>query len=227
MVAEGGVEELDGVDYRHGMTDFGEGGLELEETAGIAGDDDVGLEVGDEAGFAFAELGGGFRLNEIVDARGTTADGGFGNFQKLNAGDLGKELARLHVNTLRVLQVAGIVKSYASRKRMAFGTGWQFGKNFTDVATFVSEAFGAIGVDGIVAKKMAVVLHVGAATGSIDDDGVDVGLFKGADGAASQFQCRGFLASVNAQGTAASLLGRGDHFAAFSCQNADGGRIDV
>jgi hypothetical protein len=172
--------------------------LELEDAAGIAGDDDVGAEIGDELGFAFAELGGSFRLNEIIDARGTTTDGSFGNFQKLDAGDLGQELARLRADTLRMLQVAGIVKGDASGYGMAFGTGGQLGKKLTNVAALGGESFGAIGISGIVAEEMAVVLHVGAAAGGVDDDGVDEGLLEGVDGVASQLQSRGFLAGVNA-----------------------------
>jgi len=198
LVAEGGVEELDGVEYRKGMIDFGEGGLELQDTAGVAGDHHVGREIGDEHGFTFAKLGGGLRLNEIVDARRATADGSFGNFEKLDARDLGEELARLPANALRVLQVAGVVKGDASGKGMARGAGGQYGKKFADVAAFCGETFGAIGVIGIVAKKMAVVLHVRAAAGGVDDDGFDIGLLEGVNGVASQFQCCGFFTGVNA-----------------------------
>lgn len=103
----------------------GERRLELEQAAGIAGDDDIGIERSDERGFAIAEgvCGGG--LDEIVNSRGAATDGGLRNFEKLEAGDSGEKLARLRADTLSVLQMAGIVERDAQRQRMASSDGRQ------------------------------------------------------------------------------------------------------
>ena len=111
--AKRGVEDLDGVHDGQRASDLRERGLELEEAAGIAGDDDVRMEIDDEAGFAFAELSGGFRLNEIVNSSGAAADGAFGNFEEFDAGNGGEQLAGLGANALSVLQMAGIVEGDA------------------------------------------------------------------------------------------------------------------
>ena len=97
------VDELDGVDYWRCLALASEGGLELKETAGVAGGDDFGVERSDELGFAVAEGVGGVRLDEIVNAGGAAADGGFGDFCYLEAGNVREQLARLAANTLRVL----------------------------------------------------------------------------------------------------------------------------
>ena len=90
-----------------------EGGLELQDTAGIAGSNDVGAELRNQFGFAIAKGFSRVRLHEIVDSRGTAADGGFGDFGELKARNASEQSARLRAHTLRVLQMAGVVKSDA------------------------------------------------------------------------------------------------------------------
>ena len=81
----------------------------MEKATGVAGGDDVCVESGDELGFAIAEFRGCFGLDEVVDSGGAAADRRFWNFEKLNAGDLGQECARLRTNALRVLKMARVV----------------------------------------------------------------------------------------------------------------------
>lgn len=119
FVAESSVEELDSVDDRSGVAVAGQRGLELQEAAGIAGRNDVGLQRDDQFGFAVAEGGGGVRLDEIVDASGATADGGFGNFGEFEAGDGREKFTRLRANTLRMIEVAGVVEGDAHAEGMA------------------------------------------------------------------------------------------------------------
>jgi len=101
------------VHYGRFMMLAGESGLELQDAAGIARSDDVDSEMGNQFGFAIAKGLGGVGLHEIVDARGATADGGFGNFGEFQPGDAGEQSARLRANALRVLQMAGVVKGHA------------------------------------------------------------------------------------------------------------------
>jgi hypothetical protein len=79
--ADGSVEHLDCVDNRDAVVGLGQCGLQLQQASGIPGGHDVWLKRGDEAGFAVAEFGGGFGLDEIVDSRGAAADGRFGDFE--------------------------------------------------------------------------------------------------------------------------------------------------
>ena len=90
-----------------------EGGLELQDAAGIAGGDDIGTELGNQFGFAIAKGFGCVRLHQIVDSRGAATDGGFGNFGELDSGNAGEQSARLRAHTLRVQQMTGIVKRNA------------------------------------------------------------------------------------------------------------------
>ncbi len=110
------------MDYRDAMVCFCERRLQLQEAAGISRGHYVCLERGDQAGFAVAEFGGGFGLDEIVDSGGAAADGRFGNFKQLRAGNLqrgGTWAVRDHA--LGMLQVAGIVKGHAGVDGLALG----------------------------------------------------------------------------------------------------------
>jgi len=146
---------------------------ELQETAGVGGDDGVGVSGEQVLDFPVAELLGGFRLEQVVDAGGAAAEGGFGNFGDLEAGDSGEQLARLLKDALRVAQVAGVVVGDAYLQRISRGDWFEFGEDFGDVAALCGECLGAGGPVRIVAEKMAVLLHGGAAAGGVDDDGVD------------------------------------------------------
>src|ERR1700722_3186024 len=68
---------------------------------------------------------------------------------------------------------------------------------------------------------MAVLLHVGAASGGVGDDRVHVCAFEGVDGFARQHDGGGFLAGVNEECAAAGLILRRDDFAAFRCEHSN------
>lgn len=86
--------------------------LKLEDATGIASGNDVGSEMPNELGFAIAEGLGGVGLNEIVDAGRPAANCGFGNFGELESGNAREQSTRLRAHSLRMLQVAGIVKGH-------------------------------------------------------------------------------------------------------------------
>lgn len=121
LAAEGSIEELDGVHNGRFLMPAGEGGLELENAAGIAGGHNVGTELGNEFGFAIAESFCGAGLHQIVDSGRAAADGSFGDFRKLQTRDASEQRARLAAHALRMLQVTGIVKCHAQLQRMACG----------------------------------------------------------------------------------------------------------
>lgn len=108
--ADGGVEQFDHVEGGHGLfAAAAEGAHELEEAAGVGGDD--GLRLGGEevADLAVAELLGGFGLEQVVDTGGAAAEPGFGDLGDFELGDSGEELAGLLMDSLGVPEVAGIV----------------------------------------------------------------------------------------------------------------------
>lgn len=185
------------MDYRRRVALAGQGGLELEQAAGVAGGYYLGVERGDELGFTIAESVGGVGLDEIVDACGAAADGGFWNFGEFNAGDVCEQLAGLAANTLRVLEMAGIVERYAHAQGISRGARREFGENFGDVFALCGEGFGAIGIVGIVAKQMSVFLYVGAAPCGVSDNGVDIGTLEDVDGFSGKIQCATFFSCVN------------------------------
>jgi hypothetical protein len=166
-------------------------------------------------------------LDQVVYACGAAADCGFGNFEQGEAGDLGEKLAGLRANALGILEMAGIVDGYASLERMALGARREFGEEFGDVFAFGGEALGAIGVGGIVAEAVAVLFHVGAAAGGVDDDGIDAGLFEDVDSVAGEGERRGFFSGMDAERAAAGLVLWGDDFTAFGGEDAGGGSVDV
>jgi hypothetical protein len=68
------------VHHRDAVVGFGERRLQLQQAAGISRGYYVCLQRGDEAGFAVAEFGSRFRLDEIIDSGGAAADGRLGVF---------------------------------------------------------------------------------------------------------------------------------------------------
>ena len=231
--ADGCVEEFDHVEGgEFFLAGSAETAAELHEAAGVGGDDGVGVG-GEEMGdFAIAELLGGFGLEEIVDAGGAAAEGGFGDFGDLEAGDSGEQLARLLIDALRVAEMAGVVVGDADREWIARGwrmtfKGFEFREDFGDVAAFCGEGAGARGPVGIVAEEMAVLLHGGTAAGGVDDDGFDLGLLKERDDAAGHFGGLVFEAGVDHECSAAGLICGGDDFTAFGGQDSGGCGVDV
>lgn len=174
-----------------------QGGLELEEAAGVAGGDDIGVERGDELGFAIAEGIGGFGLDQIVDSGGAAADGVFRDFGEFELGNICQQLAWLRADALGVLEMARIVEGYAEAERISWRAGRQLGQNFCDVLALCGEGFGAIGVVGIVAKQMAVILNIGAAACGIGNDGVDAGALERVDSFSSERESAFLFSGMN------------------------------
>ena len=104
----------------------------LEATAVRAGGGDV-------ARLALAELAGGLRLHQVVDAGRAAADAAFGNVLHLQLGDGGQHLPRRRRYALRVLQVAGVVIRDPQRDRVARRPRLQLGEHLRDVLALRGE----------------------------------------------------------------------------------------
>ena len=65
-------------------------GLHLQDTSGISCCHHIGLKRLNELGLTIAKGISGIGLHKVEDSRGATADGGFGNFNKLQPGNTGK-----------------------------------------------------------------------------------------------------------------------------------------
>ena len=74
---------------------------------------------------------------------------------------------------------------------------------------------------------MAVLFHRRTASGSIDDDCVYVGRFKGGDHLASEMRCLILEAGMDHKGPTTRLRLRDDNFTAFGGKYSDCGLVDV
>ncbi len=200
---------------------------QLQQAAGIGGDDGSGLGREQVFYLAVAQLVGRLRMEQVVDAGGAAAERGLFDLRDFESGNRSQQPPRLSVDGLRVAQVASVVVGHSHGQRVARGTCGQFAQNLGDVFAFGAEGGGARGPCGIVAQQMAVFLHGGAAAGGVDDDGVHVRRFEGGDHLARE---RGGLfvqTGVQHEG-AAALLGLGDDdLAAFRGEHPRGGLVHV
>ncbi len=80
---------------------------------------------------------------------------------------------------------------------MPFSLRLQFSQEFEDIPTLGGESACALGILRIITKKMAVILQVRSATGSIRDNHVHLGTLEDVDGTARQIESRCFLTGVN------------------------------
>ena len=96
---------MNGVHNRSLLTVSRQRSLKLQQASGISRRHHVGFQWRDEPGFAISDGVGSVRLDEVVDAGGTAADGRFGDFRQLEFGDFRKKSARLRSHPLRMLQV--------------------------------------------------------------------------------------------------------------------------
>lgn len=111
--ADGSIQNLNRMNDRSVAAKTSQGGLELEEAAGVAGGHDIGVERCDELGFAVAEGVGGVGLDQIVDSGGAAADGVFWDFSEFELGNICQQLAGLRADALCMLKMTGIVEGYA------------------------------------------------------------------------------------------------------------------
>ena len=96
---------------------------------------------------------------------------------QLEAGDLAQQFARLLADLLGVREVAGVVVDDGAEAgdRMAPRMRLVLRQQLGDVFHLGGEPLGSLGVGGIVAQQVAVLLHPRAAARGVGDDRVEVG----------------------------------------------------
>src|SRR5215472_12775761 len=110
---------------------------------------------------------------------------------------------------------------------MARAAWLEFGENFADVLALCGKASGTFGVFGIVTKQMTVFLHIGAASGRIRHNCLDVCSLENIDGLFGKLDGRGFFSRMHKNRATAGLGLRSDHIASFGGENARGGGINL
>src|SRR5690606_9274737 len=144
-------------------------------------------------------------LHEVVDTSRATADLRLRYLAQLQTGYAAEELPRLRPYPLPVRQVAGVVVCRDHREAIARGRGAQLGQEVGNVAHLGREGRRALGVAGIVAEQVAVLLHCRPATGDVHHHRVDDGALESVDGPAGELHRLRLAAGVKGQGAAAPL----------------------
>src|SRR5829696_264102 len=199
--------------------------LYLEHAAGVGGDDHLRTGFEDVVRPALTELDGGLGLDHVVDTSRSAADFGLPDLLYFHPWYLLEGLARLPADALRVRQVAGVVVGRRNGQRIAFGHGAELLQELRDVADLRAESLRPLGVLGVVAQQIAVLLHRRAAAGGVDDDVVQVQVLEGVYCLAGKVQGLLLAARVGGEGAATTLFG-GDYLAALGGEDADGCGVD-
>src|ERR687897_490038 len=200
-------------------------GLYLKHATGVVGDDHLRPGLQDIVRLALTELGGGLRLDHVVDARGPAADLGLTDLLDVHPRYLLECLARLLADSLRVRQVAGVVVGRRNRQRITLSHGADFLKELRDITALRAESLRPLRVLRVVAQQVTVLLHRRATTCGVDDDVVQVQVLEGVYGLAGEVQGLLLAARVGREGAATTLLG-GHYLATLGGQNAYGGGVD-
>ena len=136
--------------------------------------------------------------------------------------------------------MAGILVSDGSIQGTSRGIEARFDKVLVYIADEATEALGALGVGRIIAQKVPVLLHVGAATGCIDDDRLrcrqatfraSILLFHDREEVINVVpsECARLfdVTAVRMEGTAADLTGGCAHADAVAAENPGGSVVGV
>ena len=116
------------------------------------------------SGWNTLRIGGAIPDDELLDVaeKGRLAD------PKV----LDAQVARLLADPLGVGQVAGIVIRHLERHGFSFRARLQSGEELGHIAAAAGKLRRPLAVLRVVAQQVSVILHVGAATGGVDDNGV-------------------------------------------------------
>jgi len=165
-------------------------------------------------------------LGDVVHACRAAADLRVRQFDKFQAGNGAKELARRFTDSLAVQQVARVLIGDASTNRNEVRREAEGGEEFGDVLCAFSKGYGR-GVIGLRSdEQMVVFLERGAAAGGVGDNGVEVACSEGQEVPASQIAGNIAESSVEREGTATELSSRNDDFAAICSEDANGGFVE-
>ena len=87
----------------------GGAGAELEDAAGIGGDDGLGFRIARVVHFLRQQLERRLRFRDVVNSRGAAAMIGERHFDEFDAGDGANQFARGFADFLAVYEMAGIL----------------------------------------------------------------------------------------------------------------------
>ena len=91
------------------MTGPSRRGGNLNRASRVSGRDQIRIEIGNMTGLSRSELGGCFRLNQIVDARAAAAHVGFRGAHHFQSRNGTEQVSRFTPDALGVREVAGVV----------------------------------------------------------------------------------------------------------------------
>ena len=177
---------------------------------------------------AIAELLGGRRFHQVVDAGAAAADLGLAHRQQLEAGNRAEQIARRLADALRVREMAGIVVGDAQRRRLARrGRRTERGQHLADVAHPGGERAGAVRPLRVAGQQLAVLLHRRTASGGVHGDDFDARPLERGDCAAGKAPRFRQPSRMQRERAAASLSAGRDDVAAFGRQHSYAGGVDV
>ena len=200
-------------------------GAELQEAAGVGGDDDFGFDRGDVFHFVVEQFERGFGLRDVINAGRATADVGVWQLDEFEAGNLFQEIARRVADFLPMEKVARILVGDAEIKRLEWAQrsdDSEAGKIFGDVSHLGFECEGLRIFGLFFGEEVVVFLERGAAAGGVGDDGVEFVASESEKIFAGEI-ARGVADSgVSGERSAAQLIFGDDDFDAVGVEDADG-----
>ena len=191
-------------------------------TAGIGGSDEGSSGALDTGDFFLLQLRGLFGLGDIVDARAAAAVGCIFQLDELEPGHGLEDLARLTRDSLTVAQMTGLVVgdflSGSVSGRLAEVDRDEPLGDVTDLAIPFDRLLAVV---GIVLEEVGEMFQMRSATGRVRDDRVERIDLKLINETPCLHRRLLEVAVVGVQRTAATLLARGDHFAAVGKKHLD------
>src|SRR6266850_8482498 len=213
------VEDFDQVEDLDRCALGGQALGDLDDAAGIGGDDGLGARganVGDLARLqALRHLG----LGQVVRPGRAAAPISLGQRYHGEPGNLGKESSRLAADLLAVHDVTRIVIGHRlldAAERSTQGLG---GQELGEVTHALRKALRPLTPCGIVGQEQPVGLHVGATARSVHDHDVDPGLLEDLDEPLGERDRQGVLAPMRVKRSAARLGPRRHDLGAIPGEN--------
>ncbi len=204
-------------------------GAELEQAAGVGGDDDFGFYAGDVFHFVVEQLERCFGFCDVVNAGGAATDVGVREFDEFEAGYLFQKIARGVADLLSVKQMAGILISDAEIEGLERAQRRGESKRceiFSNISHFGFERGGLRKFGFAFVEEVVVFLERGAAAGGVGDDRIEF-VARESDEIFAGEVAGGVADSRVGGERSAALLGLGnDDFDAVGVEDANGGVVE-
>ena len=200
---------------------------ELEHAAGIGRDNGFGLTCGHGLHLLFKQVLGHLGMGNVVYTRAAATPVGAFHFVKLEVGNRSQQVPRLAAYALAVGKMTGILISDGHFQGGELAHKAEIAEKLRGIFDDRAESLRFLRIERIFAQQITVLLHRGAATGGVDDDGLNVGVQKGVNVLSGHCLGRDTFTVVRVQSTAASLSLRKDDFAAVASEHAHGGCVYI